>query len=84
MEFPDRRARAPAVPVKGCVYYPVKGPLAHPIERRYNDAAPLILNLDFLFPAQMTVVISLCFSSPNPPFARYFANKAAATKGSCA
>ena len=63
---------------------PGKGPLAHPIEGRYNDRAQQILNPDLLFPAQMTVVISRCFSSPNPPFPALASsfNKAAATKGS--
>jgi hypothetical protein len=79
----DLRARAPAVPV---VSYslPGKSPLAHPIERRYNDPAPQILNSDLLFPAQMTVVISRCFSSLNPPFPALSSslNKETATKGS--
>ena len=66
------------------VSLPGKSPLAHPIERRYNDPAPQILNPDLLFPAQMTVVISWCFSSPNPPFPALASsfNKATATKGS--
>jgi hypothetical protein len=63
---------------------PGKSPLAHPIERRYNDPAPQILNPDLLIPAQMTFVISRCFSSPNPPFPALASSfiKATATKGS--
>lgn len=33
------------------IHRPLKALLAHPLERRYNDGAPLILNLDFKFRA---------------------------------
>ena len=61
------------------------GRLAPTRERRYNDAAPSILNLDLQFPAKMTVLCS-CFATPNPLFPRLLStvNQAAASKGSWA
>jgi hypothetical protein len=61
--------------------------LAHPIERRYNDPASLILNQVFSFPAQMPFVINRYFHSPTPSFSKvlsFLLGPAAMTVGAAA